>query len=107
MKLEYAVQEGLSHTLSSIWMMKRYEMCKLSQLIDNYHDAIGGSEVGNPSMKSIDIICHASVGTGRGDKRPGYRARSGFACLQTEHEATKDLTDCFIPFQKNSFLTRQ
>lgn len=61
---------------------------------------------GSPSMKSIEITCHDSVGTGRGESNPGYLAWSGLACKHLDQEATKAFTSVFIPVQVKSFQTR-
>jgi hypothetical protein len=35
---------------------------------------------GNPSIKSIEIVCHTTLGTRKGWSNPGKWAQSGFAC---------------------------
>jgi hypothetical protein len=37
-------------------------------------------ELGNPSMKSSEIVCHAPSGIGKGDSNPRYLALLGLAC---------------------------
>lgn len=58
-------------------------------------------------MKSIEITCHASSGTGNGCKSPGYRALSGFACWQMVHSLTKVCTDLFMPRHANNYFKRR
>jgi hypothetical protein len=40
-------------------------------------------DLGSPSMKSSDIVSHASVGVGNGCSFPGYKAVAGLAWRQT------------------------
>jgi hypothetical protein len=36
-------------------------------------------DFGRPKMKSMETVCHAVAGTGKGWRRPEYLERSGFA----------------------------
>jgi hypothetical protein len=64
-------------------------------------------ERGNPSMKSMDMICQAESRIFSGCRRLGYLAWSGLACWQTGHERTNAWTAAAIPFQTKSYLRRR
>jgi hypothetical protein len=72
----------------------------VGELAEFVHDQLillAAPECGNPSMKSIETTCQDSLDTSKGDSNPGYLARSGLACKQVEHKATKALMSDFIP----------
>lgn len=60
------------------------------------------SDIGNPSMKSIEMSCQAPWGMGNGCKRPAGWESSCLAYWQTRHCCTKLSTSCLKPFQWNS-----
>jgi hypothetical protein len=62
-------------------------------------------DLGKPSIKSIDTVCQAAVGIGKGDSNPGHLVLLGFACWQMEQDCTKDCVIVFIPDQANKFLS--
>lgn len=53
-------------------------------------------DLGKLSMKSMDTICQHWLGIARGCRRPGYLARSGFACWHTRQVLTKCRIVVFI-----------
>jgi hypothetical protein len=55
------------------------------------------SDLGKPSIKSKETVCHAPEGTGSGESKPGYFTLFGLTCWQMEQEATKDLATTFMP----------
>lgn len=57
MEMINVVEEELHHMRSGEGMDQGHKVCELAKLLNDHHNAIGGSNHGSPSMKSIEMTC--------------------------------------------------
>jgi hypothetical protein len=64
------------------------------------------SNLGNLTMKSIEILVHIDGGIGRVWSVLGVLIVSPLLCWQVSHSVTKVCMSCFMPSQKKERLIR-
>lgn len=101
----HLIQEYFSYLLSNVGMGQAYEIgifCKLSTT--TIMQSLP-SDLGSPSMKSIEILSQGSPGTSKGCNSPGVATISDLHLLQVSQLNTNSITYLFSPSQWKSCLT--
>ena len=80
MKFVDLMEESLSNRHCSEGVSKGHKVCVFSKEISTTKMQLKLPDRGRPSMKSMEIVFQADLGTSKGCSRPGARDLSDLAC---------------------------